>query len=147
MQSLIDTCAGEVLEVVPVVMRDIRNHLRKHGAQELSVPQFRTLLFLNRHKGASLSYAAETIGLSLPSMSALVDGLVTRNFVKRRTDQNDRRRMTLELTDRGEGRLRSAHEATRTYLAELLERLTPDEKNSVIKAMQILRSIFTKEGD
>jgi len=141
-QTSINACAREVVEVIPLAMREIRTELRKHGAQELSVPQFRTLNFLNRHRGASLSEVAEHIGLSLPSMSTLVDGLVVRNLAKRRPDSEDRRRMTLELTDRGEATLRASHEATEAYLAELLGHLSPQEKSTVINAMRILRSVF-----
>ena len=43
-------------------MRVIRGQLRKHGAKEMSVPHFRTLSYLNRHEGTSLSEVAEHIG-------------------------------------------------------------------------------------
>ncbi len=132
-------CAREVLEVVPLVMRGIREELRKHGARVLSVPQFRTLLFISRHKGASLSEVAEHIGLTLPSMSTLIDGLVARNYAVRRTDSNDRRRMTLALTERGQTSLQSAREATQAHLAEELSHLQEAERKTIMAAMQILR--------
>jgi DNA-binding MarR family transcriptional regulator len=134
-----DSCAREVLDVVPLVMRGIREELRKHGARVLSVPQFRTLLFLSRHKGASLSQVAEHIGLTLPSMSTLIDGLVARNYAVRRTDSSDRRRMTLTLTERGQKNLQSAREATQAHLAERLSYLQETERKAIIVAMQILR--------
>ena len=140
-----DECARGVLETVPLVMRVIRGELRKHGARELSVPQFRTLNFLSRHKGASLSEVAEHIGLTLPSMSTLVDGLVTRNFAVRRTHADDRRRVTLDLTERGQSTLRTARDATQDYLAEQLETLSSEDRNTVTKSMRILRSIFEEK--
>jgi DNA-binding MarR family transcriptional regulator len=141
-----DECAREVLETVPLVMRVVRNELRRHGARELSVPQFRTLNFLNKNKGASLSEVAEHIGLTLPSMSTLIEGLVTRNFAVRRTHPHDRRRMTLELTDRGQATLRAAREATQHYLAQLLESLSLQDRNTVSESMHILKSIFTPKA-
>ena len=145
MQSSSEQCAREVLEVVPLVMRVIRGQFRKHGAPELSVPQFRTLHFLSQHRGASLSEVGEYIGLMLPSMSTLVDGLVTRKFAVRRTSPNDRRRMTLTLTERGQATLRSARGATQTYLAEQLSHLAQADRATIIKAMQALRPIFTEK--
>ena len=146
MRSSMDECTREVLETVPSVMRVIRNELRKHRAQELSVPQFRTLNFLSRNKGASLSEVAEHIGLTLPSMSTLVDGLVTRNFAVRRTHPRDRRRVTLELTDRGHMILRSARDATRDYLAQKLESISLEDRSKVAESMRILRSIFAEKA-
>jgi hypothetical protein len=44
------------------------------------MPQFRTLAVIDRNANASLSDVTEHIGLTLPSMSKLVDGLVARKL-------------------------------------------------------------------
>ena len=143
-QSTVGECAGEVLDVVPLAMRVIRAELRKHGAREVSVPQFRTLVYLSRHGGTSLSEVAEHIGLALPSMSVLVDGLVVRGLVVRETHPEDRRRITLGLTERGRRAFRVAHEATTSYLEDKLGQLSASERAKVIDAMQVLRRVLTK---
>lgn len=139
-----DECAHEVLDVVPLAMRIIRKQLRQHSAQLLSVPQFRTLLFIDSNKGASLSEVADHIGLTLPSMSALVDGLVTRSFVIRTTHQDDRRRVDLTLTERGETILHSARKATQDYLKERFSHLSEAERNTIVKGMRIMRQVFSE---
>lgn len=146
-QSSTGECAREVLDVVPLAMRVIRTQLRKHGAREVSVPQFRTLAYLNRNEGTSLSDVAEHIGLTLPSMSVLVDGLVSRGLIVRQTHPEDRRRMTLGLTERGRKKLRMAREATASYLEEKLGTLSGAERGTLIQAMQVLREVFTKAID
>ncbi len=83
-----DACAQEILDVVPVVMRSIRAEMRRHRTADLSVPQFRTLAFIDRNADASLSDVAEHIGLTLPSMSKIVEGLVVRKFVTRQTHRH-----------------------------------------------------------
>ena len=45
---------AQVLEVVPTVMRFIRTQMRSHRSLDLSVPQFRALVFIERTDGASL---------------------------------------------------------------------------------------------
>jgi len=140
-------CAREILEVVPMVMRTIRRQLRKHGAQVLSVPQFRTLGYINRRKGASLSEVADHIGLTLPSMSVLVDGLVERGYVTRKTHQDDRRRITLMLTSRGETTLRAARAETAEYISLCLSQLPQTDRNVIHKAMRTLKEVFPEEGD
>ena len=145
-QSSAEECAREILDDVPLAMRSIRAQLRKSGAIEVSIPQFRTLVFISRHSGASLSDAADHIGLTLPSMSTMIDGLVTRNLVIRRTDPHDRRRMTLTLTERGRTTLRGARESTLTYLSELLRNIPTSDRATLVRGMQILKSIFAKEA-
>jgi len=138
----VDECAQEVLEVVPLIMRAIRAEMRRHRGFDLSVPQFRTLAFLNHYQGASLSDVAEFVGLTLPSMSKLMDGLVIRQLVKREISSSDRRCVTLALTPLGQATLQSAYEATQTYLAQRLVRLPSQERATVRQAMQILRPLF-----
>jgi DNA-binding MarR family transcriptional regulator len=140
-----EECAREILDAVPLAMRTIRTQLRMHSGSALSVPQFRTLLFINRHKGTSISEVAEHIGLSLPSMSTLVEGLVARNFVLRRVHEDDRRRMTLMLTERGDAALRSARTGAQAYLTEQLRPLSEGQRATILRAMRILRRVFSEE--
>ncbi len=143
--SSVEECAREILDDVPLAMRTIRAQLRKNGAIEISIPQFRTLVFINRRSGASLSDAADHLGLMLPSMSAMVDGLVSRNLVNRRTDSQDRRRMTLTLTERGRTTLQRARESTLAYLGGLLQNMSAADRAVLVKGMQILKSIFAEQ--
>ena len=142
-----DACAQEILEVVPIVMRTIRAEMRRHRTADLSVPQFRTLAFIDRNVDASLSDVAEHIGLTLPSMSKIVDGLVTRRLVTRQTHPADRRRMTLALTARGQTAWQSSRAATRACLAEDLAALSGRQRETIAQAMEILRPVFTPQGE
>jgi DNA-binding MarR family transcriptional regulator len=135
-------CAHEVLDVVPMVFRMIRTELRRHGAKEISVPQFRTLAFVYRNEGASLSEVADHMALTLSTMSMLVDGLVVRGLISRREDPEDRRRMTLALTRDGRTRFESAREATITYLEQRFRQLSASERVTITASMRILRERF-----
>lgn len=137
-----EECARQILEVVPMVMAAIRTEMRSHRGSELSVPQFRVLIFLNRHEGASLSDIAEHMGLTLPSMSKMIDGLVARNMVTRQMDPEDRRRVTLAPTALGRRAMQSAHKATESRLAERLAALPASGRRTILKAMQVLELIF-----
>jgi DNA-binding MarR family transcriptional regulator len=137
-----DESARQILEAIPMVMAAIRTEIRSHRGSELSMPQFRVLIFLNRHEGASLSDIAEHLGLTLPSMSKMIDGLVARNMVTRQMDTEDRRRVILAPTDLGRTTMQSAYQATESRLAERLVVLPASERRIIIKAMQILASIF-----
>ena len=111
------------------------------------MPEFRALGFINSHAGASLSDVADHIGLTLPSMSKLMDGLVERKLVTREFDSADRRRVMLGLTGRGRAILDAAHAASQTYLAEVLAALSPSERASVAQAMEALRPLFISDRE
>ena len=138
----IDASAALLSDVVPLVNRTIRAQMRSHRGEDLSIPQFRTLLFLRRHPGASLSDVAEHIGLTLPSISKMIVRLEARDLVVRHGAPHDRRRICLELTDLGKSTLRAASDATRDHLSEKLALLTPEERAVLVQALHSLRSVF-----
>ncbi len=125
-----------------MVMLVIRMEIRSQRRSDLSVPQFRVLIYLHRHEGASLSDIAEHMGLTLPSMSKMIDGLVARHLVSRRMDPGDRRRVTLAATELGRTAMQSAYQATESRLAERLAALPASERDALLKAMQVLESVF-----
>src|SRR5271157_5100290 len=124
-------CAREVLDVVPSVMRFIRTEMRSHRALGLSVPQFRSLVFIERAAGTSLNGVAAQLGLTPPSVSKLIDGLSARGLVKRQESAGDRRRVTIEITAQGAQALGRARDAALKSISRLLGSMTDDELSTV----------------
>ena len=85
---------------------------------ELSMPQYRVLSLLGDGSSASSALAGR-LAVSPPSITAVVDGLVTRGLVERQADPGDRRRLTLLLTAGGRKLLRSAEVAVDARLGEI----------------------------
>jgi len=142
-----EECARALIETVPLVMRFIRTHMRRHSVSGLSVPQFRSLLFLRRRDGCSLSDLAEHIGLMPPSTSKLVEELVSRGLATRRECLKDRRRVMLGLTREGEWALRVAREAAEAQLAARMAALPADRCRGISRAMQHLQEVFVTDRD
>lgn len=138
------SCAQEVLEAVPLVMRLIRNYMRQHRSG-LTVPQFRTLCFLSNTPQSSLSGVADFIGLSLPAMSRMVDGLVDKGLVDRRTCENDRRHVRLSLTPIGEITVAESRELALEQLTEVVGQLTAAQQAQVASTMRLVREVFAPE--
>ncbi len=141
-----EECARELLDVVPAVMQTIRAELRARRSVDISVPQVRALSFIDLNTAVSLSELAEHIGLTLPSMSKMIDGLVERGLVSRTEDPQDRRRVILCLTEAGRVTVETAQAATRAALSERMAGLEPDQRNAVVRAMDALRPLFRIRG-
>jgi DNA-binding MarR family transcriptional regulator len=140
-----EACAQVVLDIVPLVMHSVGAQMRSHRGLDLSVPQFRALGFVKRHPGASLSEVAQHVGTSLPSMSKLVGGLVSRGLVSRTPSETDRRRLVLVLTPEGDALLESARRGAQAHLARRLARLPREERAGVARALSTLASLFASE--
>lgn len=138
----LERCAQAVMDAVPPVMRFIRAEMRRHGSPALSVPQFRTLNYLRRHAGASLSEVADHLGVTNATASNMVDRLVKGGLVDRVAASDERRRSVLTLTEAGADLLRVARSATRSQLAAALARLSAEEIDLVSRSMLLLESVF-----
>jgi len=137
-----DEAARELLEVVPVILKDIRSEMRSRRPLDLTVPQFRTLAFVDRNKGTSLSAVANHMGLTLPSTSRLVDGLLARGMLTREDNPADRRCVKLGVTNHGLTILETSRRGTLTYLTDKIASLSAEDREVIIKAMKAMRSVF-----
>ena len=146
MAKLLDTCAHELMDTAPQIVQTIRVEMRRARDLNISVPQFRTLRFIQRNPDSSLSNLAEHLGLTLPSVSKLVDGLVKQKLVTRKTSTTDRRQLTLMLTSSGTSIVDSAIASARSNLAKKMEHLSNDELELISQTMQLLRPIFINQN-
>lgn len=136
-----EDCGRELLDTVPLVMRVIRSHMCRHRSG-LTVPQFRTLCYLSTFDGSSLSAAADFIGLSLPAMSRLVDGLVGMGLVERRSSSDDRRHLRLSVTPGGAAAVDEARALAQAELSDAVQGLSPKQRQSLVSTMRVLRDVF-----
>jgi len=134
--------ARELLDVVPVVMREIRSQMRSGASKVLTVPQFRALSFVSRNSGSPLSDLAAHIGLTLPSTSRLVDGLITRGLMTREEQPLDRRRVRLAVTKHGRSILNASRAGTLSYLSGKMNEIGDVDRLTVVRAMEVLRKVF-----
>jgi len=147
MTDPLDTCARELLDVMPLIMQDLRRTMRSQSAPDLRVPELRSLAFLRHNPGSNLTDLAEYIGVSLPSMSKLVDTLTYRGFIERTPDAQDRRRVRLGLTEPGHAILAKAREAVKASFAAKLAGLGPQDVELVTGSMRLLHTLFTQPQD
>lgn len=76
--------------------------------------------------GSPLSLIIKELGLSKQAAGQLVDTLVSRGYIARSVDPEDRRRLTLELTDRGRSAAAASKSAIERLDSELTRRVGPE---------------------
>lgn len=89
---------------------------------ELSTAQYRMLLQLSEGAEASTTLARK-LAVTAPSVTAVVDGLVQRGLVARAHCEDDRRRVSLTLTENGREILASADHAVCRRLCSIADEL------------------------
>jgi DNA-binding MarR family transcriptional regulator len=85
---------------------------------DLSLSQYRILGILAEGSEMSSSLA-ERLAVRPPSVTAVIDGLVTRGWVDRTHNEHDRRRISLGITSEGAAVLASADRAVNERLEQI----------------------------
>jgi Transcriptional regulators len=116
------------------------------AGEELGRTEFGLLCMLDRKGSLSPSEAAESLGISRPQMSAIVDRLVLRDILVRGSVEGDRRASRIDLTDEGRAILREALDATEARVTELLSPLEGGEVQSLAQSLRTLVTALGKKG-
>ena len=140
-------CAGAVLEVAPLIMRHVRVDVRQGRKRDLTVQAFRTLVFLHHFPGASLSQAAQDVGVMKSSMSRIVDSLMKRKMIAWESAHEDLRRLKLTLTAAGEREWAATTKNAKADLAAQFRTLTEAQRAQVVQTFQLLRPLFADKAD
>lgn len=81
-----------------------------------------------------------------PSMSLLVQRLVSRGFVERRDDPDDRRASRIAITDSGRQVMKDRVDARSRWLRERLARLDEEERRLLGRAVDLLDALMLADA-
>ncbi len=88
-----------------------------------------------------------SLGLSKQAASQLIDTLVLREYLERRNDPVDRRRMEVRLTDRGRTAAIAIQTETDAIEGALAQLITSDELHGLKAGLAAYRAIRERTGD
>lgn len=92
--------AEELPEIMPVIARKVL--LDFFQAAEISQSQLLMLMAVKAKQPCRLSELSREMDVSNPTASGLVDRLVQHGLVERSANPNDRRAVSISLSERGE---------------------------------------------
>jgi DNA-binding MarR family transcriptional regulator len=107
-------------------------------SSHLTLSQLRIIMLLARHGSVSGGELARMLGVSLATMSGMVDRLVVQDLVTRTEDQHDRRIRRIGLTKAGATLIGSIFNAGEEKMRALLSRLSAEELELVTQATLLL---------
>lgn len=107
---------------------------------DLTMHQVKALHILGQSGALSVGALAERQGTKLPAASVLADNLVHAGLVERSDDPEDRRRVKLRLTARGEEVVRRPHEVGELIRGWLRD-LDPAEVAALVRGLEALAEV------
>ncbi|HSL76649.1 MAG TPA: MarR family transcriptional regulator [Candidatus Limnocylindrales bacterium] len=107
----------------------------------VSMAQLRCLHLIAATGETRMSRLVSLLGVSISTVSGLVDRLVDRGFVTRHDDPADRRQVVIAATPAGTAFLDQMRDLGNAQFRELIARLRPDELRTVRRSIEILSRV------
>lgn len=136
-----DELLSPTSELRMATFRLARRLRAQRAVDTMSDGQFAVLAALSIHGEHTLGQLADRERVTAPSMNRTVSLLEEAGYLTRTPDDDDRRRVTIALTDAG--RLVVAETVRRrdAWLEEALAALTAEERKTLAAAAEIMRKV------
>ena len=106
--------------------------------EEVTLTQYRSLVVIASRGPQGVASLAEAVAVTPPTASRLVDRLVRKGLVRRRSDRNDRRQVRIALTASGRDLVDLVTERRRQEIAALLTSISPELQQPMAAGLQQL---------
>jgi DNA-binding MarR family transcriptional regulator len=118
--------------------------VRGERASNLSSPVIAVLNRLRNDGPQPMRVIAETLGLSRPSTTTIVDRMEDMGLVRRERGSSDGREIIVRLTESGDSASTDAHQEAVDLAAALLEGLTAEEAAVIRRALFVLEDALRR---
>ncbi|WP_417563545.1 MarR family winged helix-turn-helix transcriptional regulator [Microbacterium sp.] len=123
----------------------LSRRLRSERALDsMSDPQFAVLATLNGHGPHTLGELADRERVTAPSMNRTVNCLEEAGWVTRTPDEDDRRKVNIEITDAGRELVGETVRRRDLWLAKVVASLTPAQRRTLGEAAEIMREVAAR---
>jgi DNA-binding MarR family transcriptional regulator len=136
--------AAEIVEEIldqlePLVARQRRAVAQAGCLRAISSTQLHVLFTLLSDGPTTMSRLAESLNVSLPNLTGIVDRMVDNGRVERGGTDDDRRVVTVLATDAGRKTVEEIDLVRRRQLGAVLAQLNPDQQRRALETFTELR--------
>ena len=129
-----------------LLRRRFEERVRAAGL-DLTRPQYRVLIMLDRNPGITQARLAELIDVEKMTVTGLIDRMETRGWVERRRDPNDRRAHALHLLPPARPIVDQLEAVIAQWQEDTNARLPADVVVRLIGDLQLVKTRLTCDSD
>jgi|GEM_PF-623840 DNA-binding MarR family transcriptional regulator len=137
---------NNILQRIMTSYNDISKSINPKGLLKinLTAAQIKLLTCFSDREELNMSELSRNLGVSMPTMTAMVDRLVNSKMVKRERDTIDRRIVRAGLTDSGREMLRKLVRIRKKEMEKILMNLTEEEMKGFLTSMEMVAQLLSK---
>ncbi|MDC3413610.1 MarR family winged helix-turn-helix transcriptional regulator [Aquibacillus sp. 3ASR75-11] len=129
------------------VNRRITQRMNEQVHQQLTTDQFSTLHYMYKHQPCTSSDISHEFSIGKSAVTAQINRLFERGFIRRNRDNEDRRIVYLSLTNEGKELMEHAISKLYDVLGDILTQFDQEEVESFIQKLEKLVQILKDNGN
>ena len=145
-----DSIGFQILRSIRRIIRRTSQHSRSVSRQSgVTVPQMLCLKAIAAFQldgPITVAMVAESVQLSPPTVSRILDRLEKNGFITRQRATTDRRKVCVSLTDAGWQRIDSLPQPLHEQFLQRLDSLDPVERLGMLRALERIVELMDAEG-
>ena len=122
--------------------RSLLKTLMKVGKMPLA--QYHILSLLTKNTSMRMGEISQIMAISRPNLTPLVDKLVSLGYVKRISDDHDRRVTYVSITSEGLEALQNEHDLISKSISKFTDRLNDEDRERLAEALDTFSEIASR---
>lgn len=118
--------------------------LMRHPDSVVTRQQMNLMHKIKFHPNGTMSEYCHKTMISKPNMSKLVNGLIDEGYVVRHRDNEDRRKVTLNLSEKGNEVVAKFFRDMGKQIVDSTQALTEDEINQLVESFDTIHTLLDK---
>ena len=145
-----DSVGFQILRAIRRIIRRTSEHSRSVGRQGgISVPQMlclKAIADFPETTEVTVALVAESVQLSAPTVSRILDRLEKNGYITRERTSTDRRKVCVSLTEEGWTRIDNLPTPLHEQFLTRLDTIDPVERLGLLKALERIVELMDAEG-
>ena len=125
--------------------RLIMKRIHKKNNAPIRKPEFQAMLFLSCKEKITMQELGEELHVTKPRVTALVGELLEKDFVVQSTDEKDKRKKYLSLSEKGVECIESHRKAYEIWFKSIWDKFDTREKEAFDILLSRVNGIFREE--
>ncbi|MBI4976952.1 MAG: MarR family transcriptional regulator [Spirochaetes bacterium] len=144
-----DTTNKDIIESINNIIKIIRSkrycetNMFHADVQELSIGDLQVLGHLTKNDSIAVGEIAAYAQVKMPTITAIINKLENLGYAKRTHAKDDRRKVFVSISDKGQKIMASHGDKTARYLERILADFTKPEREKIAKLLHEVQTVVS----
>jgi len=145
MDLSLEEFADRLSEIFPVFMKEfLKYQISEVYRGKITPVQFVALNFLDKQGESKMTDIAQSMDVTMATMTGVIERLVRDDYVQRLNDPADRRIVKVRLTTKGHSLIKKIHQTRRKMIIHIFSKIGQKDRGNYLRILTNIKEILLK---